>query len=185
MVFVNGMPLAVIELTNPADGNPTVWSAFHQLQTYQAEVPALFVYNAVLAVSDGRNARLGTLSAGCEWFRPWRTIDGQELAPVFYTELQVAIEGVFERRRFLALLRDFIVFEDDGGALVKKMAGYHQFPRGRGGGQGDAAGGGAARASRPGSRAAWPLRDRGARPVVNRATAGSEWCGTPRAPARA
>ena len=127
VVFVNGMPLAVIELTNPADGNPTVWSAFHQLQTYQAEVPSLFVYNAVLAVSDGRNARLGTLSAGCEWFRPWRTIDGQELAPVFYTELQVAIEGVFERRRFLALLRDFIVFEDDGGALVKKMAGYHQF----------------------------------------------------------
>ena len=127
VVFVNGMPLAVIELTNPADGNPTVWSAFYQLQTYQAEVPSLFVYNAVLAVSDGRNARLGTLSAGREWFKPWRTIDGQELAPVFYTELQVAIEGVFERRRFLALLRDFIVFEDDGGALVKKMAGYHQF----------------------------------------------------------
>ena len=127
VVFVNGIPLAVIELKNPADENATVWSAFHRLQTYQAELPSLFVYNAVLAVSDGLRARLGTLSAGREWFRPWRTIDGQELAPVFYTELQVAIEGLFEKRRFLALLRDFIVFEADGGALVKKVAGYHQF----------------------------------------------------------
>ena len=127
VVFVNGLPLAVIELKNPADENATVWSAFHQLQTYKAELPSLFACNAVLAVSDGMQARLGTLSAGREWFRPWRTIDGQELAPAFYTELQVAIEGVFEKRRFLSLLRDFIVFEDDGGALVKKMAGYHQF----------------------------------------------------------
>ena len=127
VVFVNGLPLAVIELKNPADENATVWSAFHQLQTYKAEMPSLFACNAVLAVSDGMQARLGTLSAGREWFKPWRTIDGQELAPAFYTELQVAIEGVFEKRRFLSLLRDFIVFENDGGALVKKMAGYHQF----------------------------------------------------------
>ena len=127
VVFVNGLPLAVIELKNPADEHATVWSAFHQLQTYKAELPSLFACNAVLAVSDGMQARLGTLSAGREWFKPWRTIDGQELAPAFYTELQVAIEGVFEKRRFLSLLRDFIVFEDDGGALVKKMAGYHQF----------------------------------------------------------
>ena len=127
VVFINGLPLAVIELKNPADQNATVWSAFHQLQTYKAELPSLFACNAVLAVSDGIQARLGTLSAGREWFKPWRTIGGQELAPAFYTELQVAIEGVFEKRRFLSLLRDFIVFEDDGGALVKKMAGYHQF----------------------------------------------------------
>ncbi|MDD9988389.1 MAG: type I restriction endonuclease, partial [Spirochaetaceae bacterium] len=127
VVFVNGLPLAVIELKNPADESATIWSAFHQLQTYKAELPALFACNAVLLVSDGLQARLGTLSAGREWFKPWRTIDGQELAPAFYTELQVAIEGVFEKRRFLSLLRDFIVFEDDGGALVKKMAGYHQF----------------------------------------------------------
>ena len=127
VVFVNGLPLAVIELKNPADEHATVWSAFHQLQTYKAELPSLFACNAVLAVSDGMQARLGTLSAGREWFKPWRTIEGQELAPAFYTELQVAIEGVFDKRRFLSLLRDFIVFEDDGGALVKKMAGYHQF----------------------------------------------------------
>ena len=127
MVFVNDLPLTVIELKNPADENATVWSAFHQLQTYKAELPSLFAGNAVLAVSDGMQARIGTLSAGREWFKPWRTIDGQELAPAFYTELQVLIEGVFEKRRFLSLLRDFIVFEDDGGALVRKMAGYHQF----------------------------------------------------------
>ena len=127
VVFVNGLPLAVIELKNPADPAATVWSAFRQLQTYQAELPSLFACNAVLAVSDGMQARLGTISAGREWFKPWRTIDGQQLAPVFYTELQVAIEGAFEKRRFLDLVRDFIVFEDDGGAPVKKLAGYHQF----------------------------------------------------------
>ena len=127
VVFVNGLPLAVIELKNPADPAATVWSAFRQLQTYQAELPSLFACNAVLAVSDGMQARLGTISAGREWFKPWRTIDGQQLAPVFYTELQVAIEGAFEKRRFLDLVRDFIVFEEDGGAPVKKLAGYHQF----------------------------------------------------------
>ena len=128
VLFVNGLPLAIIELKNAADENATVLSAFNQLQTYKAELPTLFSFNAVLAVSDGMQALIGTLTAGREWFKPWRTISGEELAPVFYTQLQVLIEGVFEKRRFLALLRDFIVFEDDGsGALMKKMAGYHQF----------------------------------------------------------
>ena len=127
-LFVNGLPLAVIELKNPADANATVQTAWRQLQTYRAELPSLFAFNAVLAVSDGVQARVGTLTAGWEWFKPWRTIGGEQLAPAFHTELQVAIEGVFEKTRFLALLRDFIVFEDDGsGVLVKKMAGYHQF----------------------------------------------------------
>ena len=128
VVFVNGLPLAVIELKNPADENATIHSAWRQLRTYRAELPSLFAFNAVLGVSDGVQARLGTLTAGWEWFKPWRTIGGQQLAPAFYTELQVAIEGAFEKTRFLALLRDFLVFEDDGsGALAKKMAGYHQF----------------------------------------------------------
>ena len=113
VVFVNGLPLAIIELKNPADPDATIWSAFHQLQTYRQELPSLFACNAVLVVSDGVEARLGTLTAGREWFKPWRTIGGQEPAPVFLPELQVAIEGVFEKSRFLALLRDFIVFEDD------------------------------------------------------------------------
>ena len=128
VLFVNGLPLAVIELKNPADEDATLRSAWQQLRTYQAELPSLFTFNAVLAVSDGVEARLGTLTAGWEWFKPWRTISGEELAPVFLTQLQVAIEGVFEKRRFLALIRDFIVFEDDGGGrLAKKVAGYHQF----------------------------------------------------------
>ena len=128
VLFVNGLPLAVIELKNPADEDATLRSAWQQIRTYQAELPSLFTFNAVLAVSDGVEARLGTLTAGWEWFKPWRTISGEELAPVFLTQLQVAIEGAFEKRRFLALLRDFIVFEDDGGGrLAKKMAGYHQF----------------------------------------------------------
>ncbi len=73
------------------------------------------------------NRLSSTLTAGLEWFKPWRTVSGEDLAPVFLTQLQVVIEGAFEKRRFLALLRDFIVFEDDGEALTKKMAGYHQF----------------------------------------------------------
>jgi type I restriction enzyme R subunit len=133
VLFVNGLPLAVIELKNPADESATVWAAFQQLQTYQAQVPALFVSNAVLVVSDGVQARIGSLGAGKEWFKPWRTITGREDAPPQQPELQVVLEGVFEQRRFLDLLRHFIVFEDSaaagggGGKLVKKMAGYHQF----------------------------------------------------------
>ncbi len=132
VLFVNGLPLAVIELKNPADENATVWSAFQQLQTYQAQVPALFATNAVLLASDGVQARIGSLGAGKEWFKPWRTITGREDAPPHQSELQVMLEGVFERQRFLNLLRHFIVFEDSAaaggaGTLVKKMAGYHQF----------------------------------------------------------
>ena len=128
VVFVNGLPLGLIELKNAADENATIWTAYQQFQTYKDELPSLFACNAVLAVSDGLEARIGTLTAGREWFKPWRTIGGEELAPVFYTELQVLIQGVFEKERFLSLIRDFIVFEDDGsGHLSKKMAGYHQF----------------------------------------------------------
>jgi type I restriction enzyme, R subunit len=128
VLFVNGLPLSVIELKNPADENATVWSAFQQLQTYQAQIPALFATNAALVVSDGVQARIGSLGAGKEWFKPWRTIAGREDASSRLSELQVVLEGAFEKRRFLDLLRYFIVFEDPGGGkLTKKMAGYHQF----------------------------------------------------------
>ncbi len=125
VLFVNGLPLAVIELKNAADENATVWNAYHQLQTYQAQIPALFATNAALVVSDGVQARIGALGAGKEWFKPWRTITGREDAAPKLPELQVVLEGVFEPRRFLALVRHFLVFEDaGGGVLVKKMAGY-------------------------------------------------------------
>ncbi len=128
VLFVNGLPLAVIELKNPADEEATLWTAFQQFQTYQAEIPSLFAFNEVLVISDGVEARVGALGAGREWFKPWRTITGETLAPETMPQLQVVIEGLFAKRRFLDLVRDFIVFEDDGsGRLVKKMAGYHQF----------------------------------------------------------
>ena len=128
VLFLNGLPLAVIELENPANEDATIRSVWQQLRISQVELPSFFAFNAVLAISDGIEARLGTLTAGWEWFKPWRTISGGELAPVFLTQLQVAIEGAFDKRRFLALLRNFIVFEDDGGGgLAKKMSGYHQF----------------------------------------------------------
>ena len=128
VLFLNGLPLAIIELKNPADEDATIWTAWHQLQTYKSELPALFSMNAALIVSDGLEARLGTLTAGQEWFKPWRTIAGESLADPHMPELQVMLEGVLAPRRFLVLVRDFIVFEDDGsGALMKKIAGYHQF----------------------------------------------------------
>ena len=128
VLFVNGLPLGVIELKNPADEDATIWTAWQQLQTYKAELPSLFSMNEALMVSDGTEARLGTLTSGREWFKPWRTVTGETLADPHLTELQVMLEGILEPHRFLALVRDFIVFEDDGsGALVKKMAGYHQF----------------------------------------------------------
>ncbi|MCY3821503.1 MAG: type I restriction endonuclease subunit R [Gammaproteobacteria bacterium] len=127
VLFVNGLPLGVIELKNPADEDATIWSAWQQLQTYKAELPALFSMNEVLVVSDGVDARIGTLTAGREWFKPWRTSSGEGLAEATLPELQITLEGAFEPKRLLSLMRNFIVFEDDGGSLAKKMAGYHQF----------------------------------------------------------
>ena len=128
VLFVNGLPLAVLELKNAAAENATIWSAFQQLQTYKAEVPSLFAANALLAVSDGVEARVGTLTAGREWFKPWRTVTGEGLADARLTELEVLIQGLCHPWQMLDLLRDFIVFEDGGGGrIVKKMAGYHQF----------------------------------------------------------
>ncbi|NLK50562.1 MAG: type I restriction endonuclease subunit R [Candidatus Cloacimonetes bacterium] len=128
VLFVNGLPLVVIELKNAADPKATIWTAYNQLQTYKEQIPSLFNYNAVLMVSDGLHARLGTLTASKEWFMPWRTIDGESLDDSQHTQLKVLLEGVFDKQRFLEMVKYFIVFEDiGGGVLVKKMAGYHQF----------------------------------------------------------
>ncbi len=129
VVFVNGLPLGLIELKNATDENTTIWSAYAQLQTYKAEIPALLQYNAALVVSDGLQARIGSVTANQEWFKIWRTVDGEAEAPKSALELEVLVRGVFERRRFLDLLQHFIVFEEDPdtGALHKIIAGYHQF----------------------------------------------------------
>ncbi len=129
VVFVNGLPLGLIELKNAADENATIWSAYAQLQTYKAEIPALLHYNAALVVSDGLQARVGSVTANQEWFKVWRTIDGERDAPPSALELETLVRGVFDKQRFLDLLQHFIVFEEDPetGALQKIIAGYHQF----------------------------------------------------------
>ncbi|MCB9585424.1 MAG: type I restriction endonuclease subunit R [Polyangiaceae bacterium] len=127
VAYLNGLPIAVIELKNAANEDATVWDAYHQLQTYKAEIPNLFTCNELLVISDGLDARIGTLSAQKERFAPWRTIEGEELAPATQSKLEVLVRGVFEQRRLLDLLRFFIVFEGDGGLPIKKLSGYHQF----------------------------------------------------------
>jgi type I restriction enzyme R subunit len=128
VLFINGLPLVLMELKNAADENATIATAYNQIQTYKAELPTLFDYNALAVISDGAAARIGTLTAGREWFKPWRTIAGETLAPASMPEIHVMIDGVFEKRRLLDLIANFIVFEDEGGGrLAKKMAGYHQF----------------------------------------------------------
>jgi len=149
VVFINGLPLGLIELKNAADEDATIWSAYAQLQTYKAEIPTLLHYNVALVVSDGLQARMGSVTANQEWFKVWREPDGsappppglrppspsgrgaggEGTKPKASLELETLIRGVFERQRFLDLLHHFIVFEEDpdSGALHKIIAGYHQF----------------------------------------------------------
>jgi type I restriction enzyme, R subunit len=129
VVFVNGLPLGLLELKNPGDENATIWDAYTQLQTYKQQIPSLFAYNETLVISDGLQARVGSLTANKEWFKPWRTIEGDEVAPAAMLELEVLIKGLFEPRRHVQFLRNFVVFEEDphSDTLIKILAGYHQF----------------------------------------------------------
>jgi len=127
VVFINGIPLAVLELKNIADEQATIRKAFDQFQTYKAQIPSLFNSNALLVISDGQEARLGTVTSDWERFMMWRTITGQELIPPGLLQLETMLKGVFDKTRLLDLVRNFIVFEDDGEKVTKKIAGYHQF----------------------------------------------------------
>ena len=127
VVFVNGMPLAVIELKAPGSSTATLTSAYNQLQTYKQQIRALFHTNTLLVTSDGITARVGSLSADGERFMPWRTVDGSTVAPKGAPELDTLIGGVFEQKYFLELVADFTVFGETGAGLVKIIAGYHQF----------------------------------------------------------
>jgi len=127
VLFINGLPLAVLELKNAAAENADIAAAFNQLQTYKKDIPSLFTYNEALVISDGLTTRIGTLTANRERFMPWRTIDGIDIAPPNTPDLEVVIRGVFEPTRFLDLIRYFMVFEVDGDTVIKKMAGYHQY----------------------------------------------------------
>ena len=127
ILFVNGLPLVLLELKNPADEKADIWKAYDQIQTYKEQIPDVFQYNELLVISDGTEARLGSLSANVERFMAWRTIDGLTLDPLGqFNELETLIRGVLAPAFLLDFLRFFVLFEDDG-TLVKKIAGYHQF----------------------------------------------------------
>ena len=127
IVFINGLPVSVIELKNPADENADIFKAYNQLQTYKDELEDLFVYNEALIISDGINARVGSLTATEEWYMYWRAIKDESDRPILEYELETLIKGFFDRELFLDYLQNFILFEDDGKNIVKKIAGYHQF----------------------------------------------------------
>lgn len=127
VLFVNGLPLAVVELKNPGDEDADIWAAWNQLQTYRQDIPDLFHANALLVISDGIQARMGSLTSDRERFMAWRTIDGTATDPLGeMRELETLVRGLFQRELLLEYLRHFILFEDEG-QLIKKVAGYHQF----------------------------------------------------------
>jgi len=130
ILFVNGLPLAVIELKNPADESATTYNAYQQLQTYKSEIPGLFVYNEALIASDGTDARMGTLTSGWEWFKSWREPEETGFFPknlVSGCPLETLIKGVLAPERFLDLIHYFTVFEEHRAETIKKVAGYHQY----------------------------------------------------------
>lgn len=127
VLYLNGLPIAVLELKNPGDENATIKHAFNQLQTYKKDIPSLFTTNELLVISDGILARSGTLTSGWDRYMPWRTISGEEVAPKGTPELETLVRGLFERRYFLDYILNFVVFEDDGSKLIKKAAAYHQY----------------------------------------------------------
>ncbi|MBL8025228.1 MAG: type I restriction endonuclease subunit R [Fibrobacteres bacterium] len=127
VIFINGIPISVIELKNPTDEQTDIWEAFNQLQTYKSEISDLFVFNEALIISDGINARIGSLTADNERFMRWRTIDNENKKPVLEFELETLIKGFFDKELLLDYIRFFILFEDNGDQINKKIAGYHQF----------------------------------------------------------
>ena len=128
LLFLNGLPIVIIELKNPTYEKATIETAYRQIQPYKQQIPALFAHNEMIVISDGLEARIGTLTSIRERFMPWRTIEGEQLAPPTLLRLEVLIRGAFDKRRLLDLVRNYIVFEiDDEGGIAKKMAGYHQY----------------------------------------------------------
>jgi len=127
VIFVNGLPLAAIELKNPADENATILSAFNQIETYKSQIPSFFQFNETVVISDGIEARAGTITSDTDRFMPWKTINGINLAPPTMPQLEVLLKGMFNKQVLLDLMRHFIVFEVDGSKISKKMAAYHQY----------------------------------------------------------
>jgi len=127
VVFINGLPIAVIELKNPADQHADIWHAFNQFQTYKDEISDLFVFNEALIVSDGWTARVGSLTANKERYLPWKTIQSEDDKPLLEFQLETMVRGFFNQELLLDYIRYFVLFEVDNGTVIKKIAGYHQF----------------------------------------------------------
>ncbi|MGF7186455.1 type I restriction enzyme R subunit [Desulfitispora alkaliphila] len=127
VIYVNGLPLVVFELKSSSNENVSITKAYNQIQTYKKDIPSLFVYNAFNVISDGFNARVGSLTANEERYMMWRTIDGVEVEPTTVPQLEVLIKGMFERRKFLDIIKHFILFQTDGENIIKILAGYHQY----------------------------------------------------------
>ena len=127
LIFINGLPLAIIELKNPAGERTTIRQAYNQLQSYKLDIPSLFIYNQLMIISDGLKARIASITSGFDRCMPWHTVDGSELALQSAVELEILIKGIFPKKHFLDLILNFIVFEDDGQEISKKIAAYHQF----------------------------------------------------------
>jgi len=127
ILFVNGLPLVVIELKNPADEKATLNKAYQQLQTYKAQIPSLFQFNEILMISDGMEARAGTLTSDYQRFMPWKTIEGEKDALITMLEMEVLIRGMFNKKVLLNLIHHFIVYDDADATIKKKLAAYHQY----------------------------------------------------------
>lgn len=125
--FINGLPLAVLELKSPSSEGTDIWNAFNQIQTYKDELPDLFAFNEALVISDGWTARLGSLTASQERYMPWRTLRHEDDKPTLEWQLETLVRGFFDRELFLDYIRYFVLFETDSDRLIKKIAGYHQF----------------------------------------------------------
>jgi len=127
VAFVNGLPLSVIELKNPANEQADILQAFNQLQTYKEDISELFNTNLALVISDGIKARLGSLTANAERMLPWRAMEAQAKRPKIALELEALVRDFFVPERLLDYLRHFVLFEQNGGQIIKKIAAYHQF----------------------------------------------------------
>ncbi|MGL5109179.1 MAG: type I restriction endonuclease subunit R [Vibrio ordalii] len=127
IVFINGLPMAVIELKNPADDHADIWHAYNQIQTYKQEIADLFAFNEALVISDGWTARVGSLTANKERFLPWKTIEDEDDKPLLEFQLETMVRGFFKPELLLDYIRYFVLFENDADKIIKKIAGYHQF----------------------------------------------------------
>lgn len=141
IVFVNGLPLVVIELKSASDENVGIDGAFNQIQTYKRDIPSLFNYNAFCIISDGINAKAGTITSNEEWFMNWRTVDGEDIAPLSQPQYEVLLNGMFHKDRLLDIIKNYLLFQEskesekdidgkklgDKKSIIKILAAYHQY----------------------------------------------------------